>query len=726
MHYEDDYVENQKTFLISELPVRAEQREQIIINLNSISSILRDYEELCRQFNIAIDDEEAQEKEVSRHRHRMNEEGRQKIVLNGERCTISFLVGAIGAFAIGGGPITFYGGSALLYAGATILKYRNENKILKINKRGRSKEAIQSDIHLLYNKALEIETYLGENYVINLKKLLSTDLQFIEDKLTWRINNIQMKLDNLPKISDIMMYTPPEEILSININIIGYLPKELQVFKDARIKSLQKLNQFADEYVKIKSITTDEYLNFITEIRNIIQQVKDKIDKLKIYNSNLTYTHTSTEPLTISYFVEHMTYLFKMVYILGNIEQDVESTLHQSSNSNASILHQIKKVIEFVNSAIFDNIENTKFRELYQLKLIYITQLFQMENEDAFQYQMRVNEKFKNDAIKLEIYEPLLMLRISNNNPDIYLQMLNIRDIQSDEILQNYRQVIKLISIVDMRNLQHYNYKKLILKKIDEAFKIEYVKNAHSASQSVEINTDNLPRTIRAFNEEVEKRQSKDVIQITNAAVQHVVRWLQMMTRTYPQTENSREEKELLISVLQGHYPKRAEMINSQLKSGVDFYIVSIVCHNMYLTDELINKFQLDPIIYKDRILNLIEGKMVFSDIDKLLNAEKKMKDEFGLTSKEIDTLLIEYNFDLPLIRERLDKQNILLKLGVINRQLAEQLLVKSSGNVETARAKAIAEDLISTPQASAARRLGLDNEALRATAAAAVDGLFN
>ena len=673
------------------------------LNIEDILKILSEHTRICNKTNELI-------KQIYDGRIRVKIDSSE---LTKNRTVTSLISGAVGFLAM---PVVFAA-----------------KKLLNVQNAPEETDTLP-EILLNHNiSVMEFKTQLENLKIANETEQIIILYDFLLDHENTSLDDILLpKKIRLDDFRDQLNYKPSginPKLKDVFLDISTYLTDDVQEFCKGR---------FITEWGKI--IRRYGSINKINLLKRLFDEYEQYLSSPEVFNPN---------SYTIFKRFENMSKLERTAFIKAKQERNLElkrqfiidfhnlrinNVIELDNYIHNHIPNELKlsmgkrcQEIEKVYAVINDAIINKKETKYNILKIAYILKL--PMPDETFDYERQLNNKFIDIGKNNGLYDPSIFLeKFCDNNPDIYIEMMQHRINSADMILRTDNQVIKLINIIEIGNIVDKDYKKLILLKIEEAFIIEYAKPTDAPSQSVEI-TNRL--TIfgkqefmvrwRAVLAQLDLGRKKNVKKIIDEAVKHVIRWLQLMTKKYPQLENSKEEKQLLIGYLENRFPLCVEMINILLNSGKDFYIV---IKQIVLANNLVVEFELDPTIYIKRIIEINKILNSESSVRAMISNEKELISKYKLSVEEIDTYFKQCEFDISKFKVRIEKHNILLKLGVRNRQLAEQLLVKSSGNLEKAKNIAIAENLISTPPVSAAR--GLDNEALRAAAAAEVDDLFN
>jgi len=343
--------------------------------------------------------------------------------------------------------------------------------------------------------------------------------------------------------------------------------------------------------------------------------------------------------------------IYRFIYNFNKLYDDtmnyIDRLLRHYLATKKARCDEIYKVYKELHSIIFEK----KEEKYLELKLRYITELPDTRTHDM----KTVDVTFKRYALENGIKDPHQLLRQCDMNPDIYNEMILLRQKKAEQTITSSPRNINLLIILN--NLDYQNKGKLlIMEQIDRIYNEQ-------------------------FNPGKNPRQNH-----VNAFHFFDIWYTEILL---DKRIGSRTDIDILSSHLVGNHDFRRyskEQVKQLLeRNSSNYYVVRDILIKMNLADTFILEFKLIQ-GYHDRIVTLLLNNSEDA-VRRKLTEEKTLQTTNNINNEQMLNLVTRFPNDILSVnlKDHISKQNTLLTHGVPTREAADQLLHESNGNLENA-----------------------------------------
>lgn len=511
---------------------------------------------------------------------------------------------------------------------------------------------IQANLRLLLNSLIEVREYI-ETHIRNTIETIIFDVIH-----PWQRNLDEHRVRVINEFPFLHRFLEKEkknfivDLWQTDFDLSNLMSEQLNTII-TNIGRPATLNNFRNIYETIEKnceSLKNQYQSALLEIETELQQmnfIEDdlirNLNSLSIYM--LSDYHQNIYPIIRSFNDRFETKHFRIEHANSNIQRfKAKYAVH-----NCQKLDDIYRVYIELETNIFTK-NNPRY---FNNKLIYMTKS-SMQNIEL------VKQNFYNQAKTVGISDPNQVNNLLDHcvNPDLYKEIISIRQHNADRISSEYHRYINLYIIFNNLENYHNNIRYFILVKIQEYFQAELQTPDAQRIMRENLNFDGHHNRIERLRDHFDL-QRKNVAFIHSQVLGHVNRWCQSLTAD--QRIGHRRD-------------------------------IDIIANHLLLQPEFIH--------YESRIRQLLQfHNNNYFIVKKQLTEEIKLKNTNRLSDEFLIAIFTKYNNNIEMVKTRIEHQNTLMQKGVPTREAAEQMLVENNGDLNKALQHKDRLGLIAQPQ---------------------------
>jgi hypothetical protein len=508
---------------------------------------------------------------------------------------------------------------------------------------------IQANLRLLLNSFIEIRKYIETHIRHTIERFILDIIEPSQKKLN---DNRVRVLNEFPFLHTFLGKQKNNfiaELWETDFDLTNLMSDELNTII-TNIGMPHTLGNFRNIYETVEKNcevlkNQSELLDIEPELQQMNFLESDLIDNLNSLSINMLSDYGNILPIIQSLNDRFQTKHYKIT----SSDDKMNSFKTRYTKLNCKKLDDILRVyIEFETNIFTKN--NPRY---FDNKLIYITKL-------SYKNMELVRQTFYDQAKTVGISDPNQVNNLLDHcvNPDLYKEIISIRQHDADRISSEYRRYINLYIIFN--NLENYqnNIRSFILVKIQDFFQavLQTPDTQRRMRENLEFNghPDRDTRLREHFD-----LQRRNVVRTHEEVLGLVNSWCSSL----------KADQRI------GHRPD-----------------IDIIVNHLLLQPEFIH--------YQSRTRKLLEiHNNNYFIVKRQLTEEIKLKNINRLSDEFLNEIVTKCNNNIDKVIARIDNQNTLMEKSLVTREAAEQLLVESSGNLNQALIRIHRLGLLADPQ---------------------------